>query len=257
MTSTWSRLSDTLRGLWPMIERARSISFSQYCEDTLVYGLIPRNSGFYVDVGACHPWRASNTYKLYLRGWSGLTIEPNPDIAPLFRRVRPRDIHLTMGVAPKAGTLEFFRFDDPKHNSFHREQQSWMGHTPRSSIQMECQPIQEIIDRHASGRAIDLLAIDCEGFDFSVLETLNWSKNRPCAVIIEDYEQFVLNSEPGRQSAICSFLTARDYAIVSQGAFSFIYMDTTAFGKTRDAGFWLEQSQYAVLKRDALARGVT
>jgi len=40
----------------------------------------PQGRGFYVDVGAYQPQSGSNTYKLYLKGWSGITIEPNPDV---------------------------------------------------------------------------------------------------------------------------------------------------------------------------------
>jgi FkbM family methyltransferase len=250
MISYWSRSSDTLRGWRALLRSARSISFSQYSEDALVYGLIPLQRGFYIDVGAYHPWHNSNTYKLYLRGWSGLTIEPNPDIAPLFRRMRPRDIHLTMGVAAQAGELDYFRFKEPKLNSFRSEQQDWMGQVPTSTIRVECRPLQEIIDRHAAGRTIDLISIDCEGLDLAALETLDWDKNRPCAVIVEDLEQFILNNESTRQSAIRSFLAARQYALISQAAFSFIYVDVTAFGAKRDTGFYLDQSQFGVVKRD-------
>ncbi len=257
MTSYWSRSFDVLRGFRALLESARSISFSQYSEDTLIYPLIPQKSGFYVDIGAYHPWRNSNTYKLYLRGWSGLTIEPNPDIAPLFRRVRPRDIHLTMGVAAQAGELEYFRFEEPKLNSFRSEQQHWMGQAPTSTIRIECRPTQEIIDSHAAGRPIDLMSIDCEGMDLVALETLNWDKNRPCAVIVEDLEQFILNNENTRQSTIRSFLAARQYALVSQGVFSFIYVDATAFGAKRDTGFCLDRTQFAVVKRDAARQEAT
>ena len=248
LMSYWSRWSDAVRGARAILESARSISFSQYSEDTLIYALIPQRRGFYVDVGACHPWRSSNTYKLYLRGWSGLTIEPNPDIAPLFRRIRPRDVHVTAGVAPQPGELQYFQFADAKLNSFRSEQKDLMGQTPISTIGVECRPLQEIVDRHALGRAIDLISVDCEGMDLAVLETLSWTTSRPCVVIVEDHEQFVLNNVGDRHSAIRAFLTARDYALVSQGAFSFIYVDLAAFGTKRDSGFALHRSQLRAIR---------
>jgi FkbM family methyltransferase len=250
--SYWSRIFDLRRGLTAIMGAARSISFSQYSEDTLVYTLVPKRSGFYIDVGAYHPWRGSNTYKLYLRGWSGLTIEPNPDLAPLFRRLRPRDIHLTMGVAAEAQELEYFRFEKANLNSFDKDQAAAVGRRSTSSIKVACMPIQDIIDRHGGGRPIDLLSVDCEGYDRTVLESLDWSKNRPCVVVIEDFEQFQLNNEM-KQSCIRSFLSARDYAVVSQGAFSFIYVDTTAFDIDRQSGFSLNHTQFGMLKRAARA----
>ena len=60
-----------------------SISFSQYGEDILLRDLfrtelMELDSGFYVDVGAFHPFRFSNTAFLYIMGWNGLNIDANP-----------------------------------------------------------------------------------------------------------------------------------------------------------------------------------
>ena len=44
-------------------------------------------SGFYVDIGAHHPKRFSNTYFFYKRGWSGITVEPNSDAIKLFKEI--------------------------------------------------------------------------------------------------------------------------------------------------------------------------
>ena len=87
------------------MRRFTSISFSQYGEDVLLYDFLPRYRGFYIDVGAYHPWQGSNTYKLYLRGWNGITVEPNQDTATLFNRVRPRDTHLAVGVSEQPSRL--------------------------------------------------------------------------------------------------------------------------------------------------------
>jgi hypothetical protein len=69
-------------------------------------------------------------------------------------------------------------------------------------------------------------------------------------VIVEDHEQFVLNNAGDRYSAIRAFLSARGYALVSQGAFSFIYVDLAAFGTKRDSGFALHRSQLRAIRRD-------
>lgn len=58
-------------------------------------------SGFYVDVGAYHPYRFSNTYWAYKRGWNGINIEPNADAKELFDRVRKRDINLCCGISSR------------------------------------------------------------------------------------------------------------------------------------------------------------
>ena len=134
----------------PLLRVAKSLSFSQYGEDLLLaVTLLPGRRGRYVDVGAYHPWRASNTYKLYLRGWSGVTIEPNPDVAGLFRRKRPRDIHVVGGVAASRTALTYHRFVEAKLNTFSEEQaQTYvdLGFKPVDTLQVPCRPLQDVLD---------------------------------------------------------------------------------------------------------------
>jgi FkbM family methyltransferase len=252
-----SSLVAMARSVIPIVERLRSITFSQYSEDILLYHLLPQKAGFYVDVGAHHPWRDSNTYKLYLRGWSGITIEPNPDVALLFKRMRPRDTHLSMGISPQTSELEYYKFVESKLNSFDPEQGRRMNVRPVETIRVACQPLRKILAAHAGGRTIDLLSIDCEGFDFGVLESLDWDKTRPCAIVIEDFEQFASNNDGTGPSRIHRFLAERDYVLVTQAAFSFIYIDSTAFSVVRDEGFCLRRSQYGSLRRDPLRNKMT
>jgi hypothetical protein len=42
--------------------------------------------GTYIDVGAGHPFRWSNTARLYRKGWCGTLVEPDPARAILLRR---------------------------------------------------------------------------------------------------------------------------------------------------------------------------
>src|SRR5262245_11707880 len=53
----------------------------------------------YVDVGAAHPVRLSNTYNLYRLGARGILVEPDPMLARRLRRARPNDIVIEAGVA--------------------------------------------------------------------------------------------------------------------------------------------------------------
>ena len=53
------------------------ISYSQFGEDTLIAEFLSGNNlvnrpKFYVDIGAYHPARFSNTKLLHLMGWSGI-----------------------------------------------------------------------------------------------------------------------------------------------------------------------------------------
>lgn len=245
-----ARLRDLLASLRPLSRNARSIGFSQFGEDRSLAALRPRKAGTYVDVGACHPWHGSNTYRFYLRGWSGVTVEPNPEAAAAFRRVRPRDTHVVAGIAPTPGRLRYRRYAQPTLNTFddaRADEVARMGFRTLDVIEVDCLPLSDVVGRHAGPARIDLLSVDCEGLDLQVLESLDWTRTRPTVVVVEDFEQFRLNRTLGA-SPIRRLLGGLSYAVAGQNAFSFIYVDTRAFGAPSDGrGFALDETQFAML----------
>ncbi len=246
------RLMDTgnsARGVFPVLRRIKSVSFAMYAEDVLMSHMRPQGRGFYVDVGAFHPQMHSNTYKLYLKGWSGLTVEPNPDIAPAFRRARPRDAHLTLGIASRDGELTYYKFRDGAQNTFDAERAAELRADQVGQVAVKCVPLSDVFERHCGGRPVDLLNVDCEARDLEVIQSLDWRRHRPTMLIIEDFEQFEAGcSAKPVSSAIRSFMLAHDYAVVSQAAFSFFYVDRHAFKRTGQAsGFRLDRSQFGLL----------
>jgi FkbM family methyltransferase len=245
MGSRLQRMFRLGRAFGPIRRQMHTISFAQFGEDVLLYALFsPAPHGFYIDVGAHHPWRMSNTYKLYLRGWSGITVEPNPDFAPLFARHRPRDLHLACGIARERTELTFNKFTLPELNSFDLTQSDRMKQEVIERVPVVCLPLQDVIDQYRTDGSIDLLSVDCEGFDLDVLSSLDWARVRPTAVIVEDFEQFTRNKEGAGLSTICRFLTERTYTLVSQAVFSFIYVDLRALaGNDATSGFRMGNSQ--------------
>src|SRR5262249_37716331 len=108
-----ARVRDVLPGSF-----ART-SFSQEGEDLLIDRIFERQDrGTYVDVGAHHPRRFSNTELLHRRGWRGVNIDATPGSMAAFRRLRPRDINLEIGIAATSGDRDFYIFDEPALNTF-------------------------------------------------------------------------------------------------------------------------------------------
>ncbi|WP_395454225.1 FkbM family methyltransferase [Azospirillum melinis] len=94
------------------------ISYSQEGEDRVLQRIFDGKSvGLYVDVGAHHPFRFSNTFAFYMKGWSGVNIDATPGSMALFRKHRPRDINLEHLVGDGDEPLSFTIFDEPALNS--------------------------------------------------------------------------------------------------------------------------------------------
>lgn len=82
-----------------------SDDYSQLGEQMVVMNILGRMdqqklNKVYIDIGAYHPFKGSNTYKLYLKNWRGIVVDPNPEKINKFSVTRPLDICLTNAVIP-------------------------------------------------------------------------------------------------------------------------------------------------------------
>jgi len=192
------------------------LSYAQEGEDLLLDRILHgRDRGFYVDVGAHHPWRFSNTARLHARGWRGINIDPEPGSMAAFRAARPRAINLEVAVGTQADTRRFFRYSEPALNGF-EDRAAELAETPYralGSIEVSVQPLREILAQHAPATGIDLLTIDVEGAELEVLESNDWSRWLPRLILIEarapDFAAAV--ALPAVRS-----LTARGYAVLER-----------------------------------------
>ena len=206
---------DSLREAFGARFHARS-SYSQEGEDLLLARMFDDSSlpGIYVDVGAHHPFRFSNTALLASRGWRGINIDARPGSMKPFRRFRPRDVNLELGVSEMPAQLRFHVFAEPALNTFDadlaesRRNQGWQQ---TGSLLVECRPLAEILERHLpelGAATVDLLTVDVEGLDLQVLRSNDWSRFRPRVVLIEvlgsDIEQLI-HSEPAAFLAQCGY----------------------------------------------------
>jgi FkbM family methyltransferase len=167
------------------------VCYSQEGEDLILQRIfhdIP--NGYYVDVGAHHPWRFSNTYLFYRRGWTGINIEPNPSVQPWFAAHRPRDINLQCAISDVDGILTYHLFDEPALNTF--DAAVAQGHVETTSYKLvgKRQVAVKRLDKVLSetlpqGQRIDFLSVDVEGLDLAVLRSNDWRRFRPRIVLAE------------------------------------------------------------------------
>jgi FkbM family methyltransferase len=149
-----------------------------------------QTNGFYIDVGAHHPKRFSNTYFFYKKKWKGINIDALPGSMKLFNKLRPRDINLELGVGKKEEELNYYMFNEPALNSFSKElsekrDRAQDSYFIKNIIKVEVKPLNKILDEHLTSSGIDFLNVDVEGLDLDVLKSNDWSKYRPKFVLVE------------------------------------------------------------------------
>jgi FkbM family methyltransferase len=169
-----------------------TLSYSQEGEDRILARLFEgQDRGYYVDVGAHHPQRFSNTYAFYLRGWRGINIEARPGAMQLFQELRPEDVNLELAVSDEKKVLTYYEFNEPAFNGFCKEAALRADGLAHYRIigtrEIEAVTLAEILEEHLpQSQAIDFLNIDVEGLDEKVLLSNDWDKFRPRLVLAED-----------------------------------------------------------------------
>lgn len=197
-----------------------SLAYSQDGEDMVLHSFYEEqygHKGYYVDIGAHHPYRFSNTQFFYDKGWCGINIDPTPNSIKAFEKHRKRDINLNLGIAQQKSSLTFYQFDEPGLNSFDKEiSYDRNENTPYNLIKettIDVVPLSEVLDKHLpKNQAIDFFDIDVEGFDLEVLKSNNWEKYLPNYILVE----CSFDTENLKEDEIHCFLVEKSYQLVAR-----------------------------------------
>jgi len=203
-------------------------SYSQDGEDMLLRAFMeieyPKNhKGFYVDIGAHHPLRFSNTAYFYKKGWHGINVEPTPSQIKKFYSSRKRDININAAVGISNEPLTFYLFNEPALNSFDKELSLSRENDKYKiidKIEIPLEKLSSILDKNLpEGTEITFMTIDVEGVDFEILDSNDWQKYKPKLILIEDDIDF----ENIIQNKIYNYLKDKGYQLVGKTLRTSIY----------------------------------
>lgn len=176
-------------------------TYSQYGEDACLRGLMDKRCrdcayrGFWVDIGAHHPTRFSNTRMFSELGWRGINVDAMEDAIDLFRQRRPLDINVNVGIGDKPGEMAYYKFPDHAYNTFLKSRVEELARELGCELvegrdyvisKVQVITLKELLDHYLpKGQKIDFLTVDAEGMDQVVLESNDWSRYRPDFVLAE------------------------------------------------------------------------
>jgi hypothetical protein len=191
---------------------------------------LKQKKGFYVDIGAYHPKKISNTYHFYKQGWKGINIDGSKKSIELFNKMRPNDINLHCCVGNSSSEnnshVEFFLFERGELNTFKKETLpdilKYHNQIPVSIDKIPFKSMKSILSEYLPKECnIDLLSIDAEGADEEILLSNDWNKFRPKLIIVESHNtiyEFI-------NSSMHSFLNKNDYTLGGYTRHSYIFHD--------------------------------
>ena len=192
--------------------------YSQEGEDILLKRIFgDQKTGFYVDVGAHHPKRFSNTCYFYDQGWKGINIDPLPGSMKIFQKFRPRDTNLEIAISEKEQNLTYYMFNEPALNGFSKsisEGRQNEQYRIESTIPVPSFPLSKILDKHLpSNQKINFLSVDVEGFDLTVLTSNDWQKYSPEVVLVEVLDTSLKKLE---KDPVYSYMVSLGYTLFAK-----------------------------------------
>ncbi len=168
------------------------IYYAQNREDLILesfFGDI--KTGFYVDVGACHPDVASVTKRFYLKSWRGINIEPQTNLFKLFERDRKKDINLNIGISNKDTILTLRSYVNNQGLSTiapelqgKYEEVSGNKTEEYEDLSIKVTTLASVFNTHKV-TSIQFLKVDVEGHEYEVLSGNDWEKFRPEVLCVE------------------------------------------------------------------------
>ncbi|HEY6024000.1 MAG TPA: FkbM family methyltransferase [Pseudolabrys sp.] len=164
------------------------LSYTQNLEDYhLSLAFVGQTTGTYIDVGAGHPVADNVSFWFYERGWRGIVVEPQPELAALYGRLRPRDTVVQALVGSANGESDFFVVERLHGFSTTFEQHAQKAKAFGAGyhkLRLPVVTLAALCDVHGVGE-IDFLKIDVEGAEASVLAGADFKRFRPKVIVAE------------------------------------------------------------------------
>ncbi|MDQ6841809.1 MAG: FkbM family methyltransferase, partial [Actinomycetota bacterium] len=193
----------TRRGVFEALGSDRYSHPALHDLDRKLFAYLPERDGVFIEAGAFDGYWQSNTYWFErFRGWSGVLIEPIPQLAAQARRERPRSQVFEFAlVAPDfpeehvrmrfGGTMSILVPDSDGGSEraiAHAERGASIALAESYDLEVPTKTLSAVLDE-AGVSDVDLLSLDVEGNESEVLEGLDLSRHAPQYIVVEMQDQ--------------------------------------------------------------------
>jgi FkbM family methyltransferase len=164
--------------------------------DLKLDAIIDRDGGFFIEAGGNDGYTQSNTYYLErFRNWRGMLVEPMPELAAEARRNRPGatvfqcalvdrdfpDEHVEMEFGELMSSVRGTNDPDFVNAGL------VLGWRDRRVERVRARPLSDLLTELGDPE-VDLLSLDVEGFEPTVLAGLDLSRHAPAWILIEMHD---------------------------------------------------------------------
>lgn len=167
-------------------------SFAQEGQDLILQSIFRDvKNGCYLEIGAYQPVKQSNTYAMYLNGWTGVCVDGNNAYKDDWQKLRPKDKFLNYLVSDKKRDVELFLFPE-SHNTMNsidletveRYSKRFQPHEINKETRTTV-PISDLLDEYFNNQELHLLCLDVEGSELDILKGMNFDMYIPGVIVAE------------------------------------------------------------------------
>lgn len=181
-----------------LLKKGGGTGFSQFGEDLLLAEIFANcGSGVCVDVGANDGVSGSNSYYLERQGWKCVLVEPNPMLCRRIGEFRPKANLFECAASAEPGYLTLYVVSGGElahglstvslsDQNISRIQANRFQYHP---FRVQSKTLDSILNQ-AGLEHVEVVSIDVEGHELSVLQGLTIDLWKPRVLIIEDNSEF-------------------------------------------------------------------
>ena len=170
-------------------------SFSQEGEDLIIQRILKENNIkfrdlFYLDIGAGHPVKYSNTFYFYINGSKGISIDAFEKNINLHKFFRPKDITLNLLVGGNSESVNYYMFKEPELNTTSLNRVKLLKNKKINYYKVKKirqETISTIFQRFTKKEIekINFFNIDIEGAESNIIKQINWKIFQPKIICVE------------------------------------------------------------------------
>jgi FkbM family methyltransferase len=162
------------------------VGYTQNAEETyIVESLSSIQNGRFLDIGAHDGITFSSTRKLYDNGWSGVYVEPSPDVLPnLYKNAGSNCTVLPVAIGTSNGSMDFYSSGGDMIGSLSTAHvKLWENCAKFNKTTVDVMTVDEL--EKQIGTQFDFIGIDVEGINLDVFNQFDWNKWNPTCVCLE------------------------------------------------------------------------
>jgi len=215
-------------------------------EYVIAHFMLTRPSVFFIQIGANDGISNDPLYRFVVRfGWEGILLEPLPEVYEILTdtyRGNEKLLLLNAAISDQDGrrTIYTVRMDGVvfqkahQFSSFRKEsllkQTVWVPDIEQrlEERQVECISFDTLLKK-TQGRDVDILQIDTEGYDFTVLNLIDFSRLKPSIICYEH-----VHMSKAQQNEAAKLLFEQGYRLMKDNLDTIAYRSQQTFGFRRN-----------------------